>query len=166
MSSRNLSVAQILSDLETQIAHFEDQAASHGRQEAFHRAEQTRCEEEAARLRERYEAFKAASEAAGEVVQRPMPAALHEKTPEAADDGSTKSTATLISWVVEWMPMGESFGPTAVTEQIGARCAKWLRRPVNVRSVSVGLSRMAAEGRIKLVRGGRAHHEALYERVS
>lgn len=161
--SKNLSVAQILADLETQIAHFEAQGPFHARQEAFHRAEKERCESELAKLRERYEAFKAASAAAGEVVQRGKgpgsPALGVEK-----DDGRPTSTTNLIAWVISAKADGDRFGATAVAQEINTRFAKRLRQPVNVRSVSVALSRMASQGLVKIIREGKAHHETLYSR--
>ena len=160
--SKNLSVAQILADLETQIAHFEAQGPFHARQEAFHRAEKERCESELEKLRERYEAFKSASAAAGEVVQRKTVSSPPRE--EEEDDGRPTSTRTLISWVMATRADGDTFGATAVTQEINARFAKRLRQPANVRSISVALSRMAAEGLVKVVSEGRAHHEALYTR--
>jgi hypothetical protein len=162
--SRNLSVAQILADLESQIAHFEAQTPFHARQEAFHKAERERCEGELAKLRERYEAFKAASAAAGEVVQRKGPGSPAQAVQK--DDGPPTSTRNLIAWVVAAKAPGDSFGPTAVMQEVNARFAKRLRQPVNVRSVSVALSRLAAEGALKVVRKGKAHHEALYSKRS
>jgi hypothetical protein len=160
--SGNLSVAQILADLEAQIAHFEAQGPFHARQEAFHRAEKERCENEVATLRDRYEAFRKASAEAREVVQRKGtggPPPIDEK-----DDGGPASTTTLISWVIASKPDGESFGATALAQEINQHYSKRLRQPINLRSVSVALSRMAKQGQVKLVREGKAHHEALYAR--
>jgi hypothetical protein len=162
--SGNLSVAQILADLETQIAHFEAQGPFHARQEAFHRAEKERCENEVATLRERYEAFKKASAEAREVVQRKGtggPPPLDEE-----DDGRSASMPTLISWVVAAKADGDSFGATALTQEINQHYSNRLRQPINLRSVSVALSRMAKRGQVKVVREGKAHHEALYTQGS
>ncbi len=158
------SVAQILAGLEAQIAHFEAQGPFHARQEAFHRAERERCESELGKLRERYEAFKKASASAGEVVKGKAAASPARKTGAAKDAGSPVPTTTLISWVVAGRTAGSSFGATDVVREISARFANRLRQPVNIRSVSVALGRMAAEGLVKVVREGRAHHEALYAR--
>ena len=163
--SKNLSVAQILADLEAQIAHFEAQGPFHARQEAFHRAEKERCESELAKLRERYEAFKSASAAAGEVVLRSKGPGGPSREVEK-DDGRPTTTTNLIAWVISAKADGDSFGATAMTQEINTRFAKRLRKPVNVRSVSVALSRMASQGLLKTVREGKAHHEALYSRRS
>ena len=163
--SRNLSVAQILADLETQIAYFEAQVPFHSRQEAVHRGERERCESELANLRERYEAFKTASAAAGEVVQRGR--GPGGRAPEVEkDDGRPTSTKNLIARVVSAKTQEDIFGATAVAQEVNQRFAKRLHQPVNVRSVSVTLSRLASEGVLKIVREGKAHHEALYSRRS
>jgi hypothetical protein len=158
------SVAQILAGLEAQIAHFEAQGPFHARQEAFHRAERERCESELGKLRERYKAFKKASAAAGEVVKGKAAASPARAAGAAEEDTSPMPATTLISWVVAGKAEGDSFGATAVAGEVNTRFANRLRRPLNVRSVSVALSRMAAEGLVKVVREGRAHHEALYAR--
>jgi hypothetical protein len=160
--SKNLSVAQILADLETQISYFEAQVPFHTRQEAVHRAERERCESELATLRERYEAFKAASTAAGEVVQRSRPGTPPREIEKA--DGRPTSTKNLIHRVVAAKAEGDTFGATAIAHEVNQRFSKRLRQPVNVRSVSVALSRLAAERVLKVVREGKAHQEALYSR--
>jgi hypothetical protein len=163
--SKNLSVAEILAGLEAQISYFETQVPFHARQEAVHRGERERCEAELATLRERYEAFKTASAAAGEVVNRGRktdgPRLKVEK-----DDGRPTSTRNLIHGVVSAKAEGDTFGAAAVAQEVNQRFAKRLRQPVNVRSVSVTLSRLASEGILKVVREGKAHHEALYSRRS
>lgn len=161
--SKNLSVAQILADLETQISYFEAQVPFHARQEAVHRAERERCEGELVNLRERYEAFKTASAAAGEVVQRGK--GPGGRAPEVEkDDGRPTSTKNLVARVVSAKAEEDVFGAAAVAQEVNHRFARRLRQPLNVRSVSVTLSRLAAEGVLKIVREGKAHHEALYSR--
>jgi len=66
----NLSIAQILADLEAKIGHFESQEAFHAQHEATHREQWELYAVELARVRERYDTFKAAATAAGEVVNR------------------------------------------------------------------------------------------------
>jgi hypothetical protein len=163
--SRNRSAAEVLAGLEAQISHFEAQIPFHARQEAFHRAERERCESELAGLQERYEAFKAASAAAGEVVQRVKGPGSPPQAVEK-DGGSPASTRNLIARVVATKASGDSFGPTAMAREVNARFSKRLRQPVNVRSVSVAMSRLAAEGILKIVREGKAYHEALYSKRS
>lgn len=163
--SRNLSVAQILADLEAQISYFEAQVPFHARQEGVHRAQRERCEAELATLRERYEAFKTASAAAGEVVHRGRKSGGPRLEVEK-DDGRPTTTRNLVYWVVSAKDDGDTFGATGVTQEVNQRFAKRLRQPVNVRSVSVTLSRLASDGTLKVVREGKAHHEALYSRRS
>ncbi|MES1241392.1 MAG: hypothetical protein ABUT39_07220 [Acidobacteriota bacterium] len=163
--SRNLSVAQILARLEAQISFFEGQVPFHARQEVFHRTERERCESELATLRERYEALKAAPVATDEPVERvrrsgsPMPEVGN-------DDGGTAPLKHLVYWVALARAQGDTFGATAVAQEVNKRFSRRLRQPVNVRSVSVMLSRLASEGALKLVSKGKARHEALYSRRS
>ncbi|HEX3127255.1 MAG TPA: hypothetical protein VH394_07980 [Thermoanaerobaculia bacterium] len=161
--SKNPSVTQILAGLETQISYFEGQVPFHARQEAFHRAERERCESELAALRERYEALKAAPVALDEPVQQVRkPSAPVPKAEK--DGGSTAPLKHLVYWAALAKAEGDTFGATAVAQEVNKRYAKRLRQPVNVRSVSIMLSRLASEGVLQLVSKGKARHEALYSR--
>ncbi|MFY9821748.1 MAG: DUF3253 domain-containing protein [Thermoanaerobaculia bacterium] len=157
----NLSVAQLMANLEAQIAHFESQEALHAQQAAFHREQQQLNASELAKARERYEAFKAAATAIGETAHH---AAIADASRQAEEDARLPITTIsgLIARVVEAKPAGETFGPTTVAQEINARFGKRLRRPLDGRAVSVTLRRLEADGRIHLVQKGRAFHEALY----
>jgi hypothetical protein len=157
----NLSVAQIVADLEAQIAHFQSQESFHAQQEVFHREQRELNAAELAKVRERYDAFKAAATAAGEVVHRASTVAAVRQS-EADANLRITTISKLIARVVEAKPEHETFGPTAVAQELNARFGKRLRRPLDGRAVSVTLRRMQAEGRIRLVQEGRAFHEALY----
>ncbi|HEX3551744.1 MAG TPA: hypothetical protein VIA62_00770 [Thermoanaerobaculia bacterium] len=157
----HLSVAQILADMEAQIAHFQSREAFHAQHEAAHREQRELNAAELARVRERYDAFKTAATAAGEVVNRAGTAAAAR---QSEDDASLRITtlSKLIARVVEGKPEQETFGATAVAGEVNARFGKRLRRPLDPRTASVTLRRMAADGRLRLVQEGRAFHEALY----
>ncbi len=159
----NLSIAQIMANLEAQIAHFESQESFHAQQAAFHHEQLQINAAELAKAREHYEAFKAAAVAVSEAV-------LHASSDRAArqseEDASLRITtiSKLIVRVVEAKPDGETFGPTTVAEELNARFGKRLRRPLDGRAVSVTLRRLQADGEIHQVQRGRAFHEALYAR--
>ena len=51
-----------------------------------------------------------------------------------------------------------------VTQEVNRRFRKMLRRAADIRAVSVILRRMSAVRRLRLVREGKANHEALYAR--
>ena len=79
--SSDLSIAQVLTDLEAQVKQLEDQEAFHAQQEVFHREQRALRASELARIRERYETFKAAAAAAGEVVRRVKVEGADESAP-------------------------------------------------------------------------------------
>ncbi|HEX4965030.1 MAG TPA: hypothetical protein VF173_29750 [Thermoanaerobaculia bacterium] len=154
----NLSVAQLMARLEAQIAHCERQEAFHAQQAAFHREQQQLNAAELAKARERFTAFQAAAEAVHD----------EESTADAArqaeEDASLEITtlSKLIAYVVEAKPVGETFGPTAVAQEVNARFGDRLRRPIDGRTVSVNLRRLQADGQIHRVKKGKAFREALY----
>jgi len=155
-----LSIAQVLSDLESQIANHEERESFHTGQEAFHRSQREIHEGELARLRQRYVGFKVAAQAAGEEVGRG--AALRPVPEDSEGDRSTLSK--LVARLIEQKDEGERFGPTALAQEINDRHAKRLRNPARARSVSVALRRLLADGDVRLVEEGRAFHEAVYVR--
>lgn len=153
----NLSVKQILTQLEAQIAQLEGQEALHAQQETYHREQRAACIAELARVKERYEAFRAAASGLEEIARRPAPLPIQD------EDSTRKLTIRkMINRVVTALPGDEPFGPAAVAKAANAHYGKKLRRPLDGRAVSVVLRRLMAEGRIHLVREGKAHHEALY----
>ena len=90
----NVSIAQVLSEMETQIAHHESQEAFHAQQEAFHRDQRALHAERLAKVRERYEVFRSAVAAAGEVVQvRSAVAAPAAERPAALALGNDEPVA-------------------------------------------------------------------------
>ncbi len=64
------NLAQVLADLEAQIAHHEERETFHVGQEGLHRSQRELHAGELAQLRERYESFKTAAQAAGAEVRR------------------------------------------------------------------------------------------------
>lgn len=155
----DLSVAQILADLETQIARGESQEAFHAQQEILHREQRAQSAAELLKLRERYEAFKAAAAAAEEVVTR-----APVEDPARREDEDARFEITTVSKLVARVVEGRTgaFGATAVAQEINQRFGRRLHRPPDSRTVSVTLRRLNTMRRIYLVREGRAFHEALY----
>jgi hypothetical protein len=152
--SSNLSIPEVLADLEAQIVRLEQQ-------ETFHREQQAACAAELEKVRERYESFKAAAAAVGEVVRPKDP-----RIPALEDDGRKTTVSKLIARVIEAKPEDERFGPTSLARELSQRFPKTLRRPVDGRAVSVTLRRLCRDGRIQLVQEGRAFHEAVYVRAA
>jgi DNA polymerase II large subunit len=158
--SSKLSISEVLADLEAQIAHLEKQEVLHAQQEVFHREQRTVCASDLAKIRERYEGFKAAAAAVGEVVQK-KPASARKT---AEDDGEKISVSELVTRAVRSKPEGERFSASSLAKELNQRFPKTLRRRVDSRAVSGTLRRLAAKGRIRVVEEGRAFHEAVYTR--
>jgi hypothetical protein len=153
--SSDLSIAQVLKDLETQVGQLEEQEALHAQQEAFHREQRAARAGELAMIRERYETFKAAAAAAGEVVRR--------LKVEGADESAPPATISkMIGRMIAAKVKGERFTPSSMAGEVNETFARRLRRPVSGRTASVALRRLADLGDIELVRKGKAFHEAIY----
>jgi hypothetical protein len=156
--SSDLSIAQVLADLEAQVQQLEGQVALHAQQEVFHRDQRALRADELARIRERYETFKAAAAAAGEVVRRVKV--------EGADGSAPPATISkMVARIIEGKLTGERFTPSEMAGEVNETFAKRLRRPVSSRTASVTLSRLAALGYLNLVRKGKAFHEAIYAKT-
>jgi hypothetical protein len=153
--SSDLSISQVLKDLESQVRQLEGQEALHAEQEVFHREQRVLRAGELAAIRERYETFRAAASAAGEVVRR--------LKVEGADEGAPPATISkMIARVLEAKATGERLTPSSIAGEVNETFARRLRRPVSSRTASVALSRLAGLGYLDLVRKGKAFHEAIY----
>jgi hypothetical protein len=153
--SSDLSIVQVLTDLEAQVRQLESQEAFHARQEVFHQEQRALRAGELETVRERYEAFKAAASAAGELVRRVKV--------EGADESLPPGTISkMVVRIIEGKVNGEKLTPTTMAKEVNQVFAKRLRRPVTRRNVSVALGRLAGLGRIHVVQRGKAFHEAVY----
>lgn len=163
--SRNQSVAEWIADLEAQIEHYRKEEALHAEREAFHREQRGLAAQALAKVLERYEAFKGAVDAAGELVER-SPARKPEPVRQEDEDlgPGRLMLSRLVARVVEERPPGEAFGATAIAREVERRFGKKLKDRVDVRSVGVNLRRLYLAGKIRQVRKGTAFHESLYTR--
>lgn len=153
--SSDLSIAQVLTDLEAQVRQLEEQEAFHAQQEVFHREQRALRAGDLAGIRERFEAFKAAAAAAGEVVRRVKVEGADELAPPA-------TISKMIGRLVGAKMAGERITPSSMAQEVNETFARRLRRPVSSRTASVALSRLARLGYLELVREGKAFHEAVY----
>jgi hypothetical protein len=161
---QDMSVLRLLTELEERVAHYEKQEVYHAEQEVFHREQRAVSAAELEVSRERLAAFRAAAEAAGELVARTQ---IRPAVPVLEDDlppGEPVKVSRLTARVVASKAQGDTFGGSSITREINQRYGKRLRRPARVRTVATALRRMAAAGRIRQIQEGRAHHEALYTR--
>jgi hypothetical protein len=160
--STSLSVAEILTRLEAQIAHHRGRQAYHLEQEAFHREQGAQHAAELETLAQRFEAFKTSAAAVlefSDLLPAPPPAL------EDFEIGRKPKISRLIVKVIAGKAAGETFGASGVTAELNRRLGQKLRRPVDPRMVSLALRRFHERGEIRQVREGRPHHEALYSRL-
>jgi hypothetical protein len=164
MSSK-LSVDEVLSNLERRAAFHREQEALHARQAAHHQEQQALHGAELEKVLQSLEAFRVVAASAVYLAQAPSPVA-----PALAVDAAPlpppgrKRVARLLKLVLESADLQEPFGPTAVAAEANRRFAERLSKPVEARTASDVLRRVAAEGGIELVREGVPFHEALYKR--
>ena len=156
--SLNLSVAQLLANLERRIAFHRDKTALHARQVEHHQEQHALHQAELEKVTEHYEALKALSGAIGDLVRPPG-----LSFPEGdADLGPRPMVSKLALRVVQGKPDGETFGAAQVTAEINARFRDRLRKPADPRTVAAALRRLCDRRGIRLVRKGKAFHGALY----
>lgn len=175
--SANLPIAAVLDDLSRQIEHWQrqqelhaEQAEHHGRQQLFHQERRVEAAAELEALRERLEAFRAAAEAAGEVVGRPTgdtpPAVAEAAEPDLPRERRTGRVvlSRLLAEVVQGKAPEETFTHASLAHEVQDRFGDSLRKRVDPRSVSSTLRRLAAQGRLHTVREGTSHIPAVYRR--
>lgn len=156
----DLSVAQILRDLETKIAEHRTQRDHHAEQEVLHRERKDHHEAELERLSQRFEGFKEMAAAVLEVV---TPGLTPQPAVDMADLGRAPALSAMVTAVVGSVTSG-AFGATWVTAEIERRYGKRLKGKIESASVAAKLRRMQAAGQLHQVRGGRPYHEALYSK--
>jgi vacuolar-type H+-ATPase subunit I/STV1 len=160
--SKSLSVEQMLAHLEARIASLRERRAFHAEQEAHHREQLALHDTELQTVLARFEAFKAAAEAAAEVVRAST--SVQERPAEEAIPkfGNRPMVSRLVSRVVEGWPEGEELGAKAVAAEVNRRYGDVLKKPIRPGTASVVLRRLRKAGRIRQVRPGKALYEALY----
>lgn len=161
--SSNLSVAQMLAQLETKVAYHKERQAFHTQQEVHHREQAALHAAELELATARLEAFRSAATDAGEILDRSRPlAAPGPVRNEDEDLAKGRTLSQMIARVLDDKAPNQTFGANGVTEEIHKRWGAKLRRRVDPRTVSATLRRWAAAGRIRCMREGKAHYEGLY----
>lgn len=156
-----VTLESIVARLEAQLAFDREREAFHAQQEAFHREERSRYTAELEKLTSILGSFKTAAETAMEFSTQ---AALVAPPPPNLDIGRKPSLTRMVQRIVETRRPGETFGTHLVTAEINRHFGERLRRPVKPKLVSIALRRMGEQGKLRAVRKGRPHHEALYAR--
>ena len=158
--SSQLSVAQVLANLEAQMGFHRDKEAQHAEQEAFHRERRAAHAAELETIARHYEAFKASAAGAAEIAGRAGALAPAEPLPPL----KPVLPSRLVARAVTEMPAGEAFAPSRIASEVNRRYSRELRKPVDSRLASTALRRLKDQGKIRLVTPGTAHREAVYSR--
>jgi hypothetical protein len=166
--SSQLSVAQVLANLEAQMAFHQEREAHHAQQEAFHREQRAVHAAEHETVARHYEAFKESAGGAAEIAARgvaPSPPPESSPQPESVP-AKPALPSRLVARAVAGLPAGEPFGPSRIAAEINQRFGGELKKPIDSRQASTTLRRLQAEGVVRLVQKGTPHHEAVYTRNS
>ncbi len=167
MSTR-LSVEDVLATLEARAVFHREREAVPAEKEMHHQEHRTLHATELARVQESLDSFRAAAPTAV-ALARERVGPLQESVPDTGvlEDFTASGRipgSRRIRRVVASLDPEKSFGPTEVAGEVNRRYRGQMKKPFGTRAVSDVLRRMHAEGRITLVRPGKAFHEALYRR--
>jgi len=156
-----LSIADMLSRLESQIALHRDKQAFHAEQKSHHQDEEARHAAALERLSQHYVAFKAAaSEAEAALPPEPSP---EKAAGDDSDLGPRPKKSRALGRVVDAWPAGVPFGASEVAAAVNRRFAGKLG--LSARDAESFLRRRALNGTLKVVRKGKPFHETLYRKV-
>lgn len=164
--SAEFSVAQILANLEVQMAFHREKESLHAKEEAFHHEQRTLHAGEYEKIAKHYEAFKASAGSAAEIAARNVVPAPPEppREEEPPPPLTPVLRSRLVARLVQELPAGERFTPTKVAREVNRRYPRELPKPVDSRLASSALRRLLANGAVQLVEKGTAHREAVYTR--
>lgn len=168
MSSK-LSIAEVLVDLEAQIAELEKLDAFHAEREEFHRGQRADCAGKLAKIRTKYQAFQTAASEVVEVVRKrapaPPPAPPSPPSPILPEDSGARTTVSkLVAQVVAGKREDERFTASELAVEINRRFPKSLRQPAAPRPVAMALRRLVDQGGAREEEKGKPFHEAVYAR--
>lgn len=164
--SANLSVTEVLANLEAQVDFHRRQEAHHAEQEVFHREQRAVHAAELENVTQHYEAFRGVAGSAAEVAARrdvalAEPAGSEEET---LPPGKQVLRSRLVTRIATERPAGQPFTASALAAEVNRRFGKVLERPADARLAAAALRRLAANGVVRVVKPGMPHHEAVYAR--
>lgn len=163
--SMNLSLGQMIAQLEKKVALHRERQSFHAEQEALHRDKAAEHAAELEGAQSHLQALRAAAEAAGELLDRGE-AVLPSQSEgnDTLDVNRKRALSRMVARVVESKSPDETFGARSVTQEVQERWGAKLRRGPDSRNVAALLRRWALSGRLQQVSEGRAHHEALFRK--
>jgi hypothetical protein len=164
--SSELSVAQILANLEKQLTFHKEREAHHAEQEAFHREQRAVHAAEIETVSKHYEAFKATAGGAAEIAARTATAAPpKQEAPVVSAPVKLRRPHELVARLVKELPAGEAYTASKVAAEVNRRYRSELKKPIDRPLASTCLRRMVADGRVRLVKKGTAHIQAVYTKA-
>lgn len=155
--STKLPVAEVLANLEAQMAFLRRQEAYHADQEVFHREQRVAHAAALENAARHYEAF-------GGVAERQPAAAEEKETVSEAQDGKRVLRSRLVSRLATERPAGEPFSASDLAAEVNRRFGAAMDQPADIRLAAAALRRLVTKGVLQVVRPGLPHHEALYAR--
>src|SRR6185295_9978940 len=163
--SSDLSVAQVLANLEKQLAFHRQQEAHHAEREVFHREQRVVHASEVENVSKHYEAFKATAEGAAKIAARTATAPPKPEAPTPPVRVEPKRPHILVARLVAELPAGETLTASKVAAEVNRRYRSELKKPISSPTASTCLRRQAAYGSVRLVKKGTAHIQAVYTKV-
>ncbi|HZF10111.1 MAG TPA: hypothetical protein VFE33_15085 [Thermoanaerobaculia bacterium] len=161
-----LSIDQMLAELERQVAYHQERGEHHGQQEALHRERRVFHAAELQTAAERLEAFRAAAASAGELVDRHRAATAPPPPPkEPIRAGKRRPVGRLVAGAIASFSSEDTFDAADVARVVHQYHGANLRKRFDARAASVALRRLTATGRLHLVQKGTPHHLARYSRT-
>jgi hypothetical protein len=148
----SLTVPQVLEALEAQIAHHREREAFHAGQEAAHRERRARHAAELEGLTKHYENLR---ESLGVIAGFAAP------KPQSGRPSLTR----LVGLAVADLEPDHPFTASELAAEVDRRFGDRLKKPAERNLVAIALRRMHERGRLRLVRKGRPHTEAVYARA-
>jgi uncharacterized protein YukE len=154
------SIREVIAHLEAQTEQLREREAWHAQQEAFHHSEQTRFAAELEAISRHLESLRWAADLAAGALGKAAPA-RHEDLGSA----SSPKLSRMVEKVLADLSPETQFGTRWMAHEVNRRFGSRLRKPADGRRISVVLRRFDRTGRLKMVRPGRPHWEALYVRT-
>jgi hypothetical protein len=162
--SSQLSVAQILANLEKQMALHKEREGHHAEREAFHREQRALHAAELETVAKHYEAFKASAGSAAEIAARVAAAAPPKVAPPPAPV-TLKQPHKLVDRAVAELPEGTVYTSSQLAAEVNRRYRNELKKPISGPTASTCLRRLLARGEVRLVKKGTAHIQSVYTRA-
>jgi hypothetical protein len=163
--SNELSLAEMLADLERRVAFHRAQEEVHAREAAIHLGEQGRHAAALEQATQQLAALQTAASAAAALLREapPLPASVVD---DVARPEEPRLLSKRVALVVQEWPADRSFGASDVAAEVERRFAGRIAKPIAASTVSTYLRRLCKAHQIRTVRPGVSYAEAVYEKTN